>query len=65
MEEKNRINVKEQEELFNLIGRTLKKKIECYAVGGTAMMFLGIKETTKDIDLVLKKKKIMKSSEIL
>ncbi len=56
MEEKNRINVKEQEDLFNLIGKTLKKKVECYAVGGTAMMFLNIKETTKDVDLVFKEK---------
>lgn len=56
MEEKNRINIKEQEDLFNLIGRTLKKKVECYAVGGTAMMFLNIKETTKDVDFVFKEK---------
>src|SRR3989344_5481603 len=56
MEEKKRINVKEQEDLFNLIWKTLKKKVECYVVGGTAMMFLNIKETTKDVDIVFKEK---------
>src|SRR3989338_3477089 len=49
-----RINIKEQEDLFSLIGRTLKKRTEAYAVGGTAMMFLNLKETTKDVDLVFK-----------
>lgn len=52
----NKISVKEQEEIFNLIGRTLNEKTECYAVGGTAMMFLGLRETTKDIDLLFKAK---------
>lgn len=47
-----RLDSKEQADLFFLIGRTLRKKVKCYAVGGTAMMFLGLKETTKDIDLV-------------
>lgn len=42
----------EQLELFGLIGRTLKKKVECYAIGGTALMFFGMKNATKDIDLV-------------
>lgn len=44
--------MKEQKDLFSLIGRTLEKKIECYVVGGTAMMFLNLKQTTKDIDIV-------------
>jgi len=50
-----RINASEQSEMFSLIGRTLKNKVECYAVGGTALMFLGLKETTKDVDLLFKK----------
>lgn len=54
--EKVKIGVKEQEEIFKLIGRTLKKRVECYVVGGTAMMFLGLKEVTKDIDIVFKEK---------
>lgn len=44
--------IEEQNELFLDISRKLKKKITCYAVGGTAMMFLGLKDYTKDIDLV-------------
>lgn len=51
-----KIGVKEQEEIFSLIGRTLKKRVECYVVGGTAMMFLGLKEITKDIDIVFKER---------
>ena len=54
---KNKINMKEQEEIFNLIGRALKEKVECFVVGGTAMMFLGLKEVTKDIDIVFQAKK--------
>ncbi len=46
------ITIKEQEILFLDISRKLKKKITCYAIGGTAMMFLGLKVNTKDIDLV-------------
>ena len=46
------INILEQEKLFNEIGKILDKKIECFAIGGTAMMFLGLKDLTKDIDLV-------------
>ena len=50
------IKTKEQEEILKLIGMTLKKRVECYIVGGTAMMFLGLKEATKDIDIVFEKK---------
>lgn len=46
------ISIEEQESLFLNISRRLKKKITIYAIGGTAMMFLGIKDTTLDIDLV-------------
>ena len=46
------ITIKEQEILFLDISRKLKKKIICYAIGGTAMMFLNLKFNTKDIDLV-------------
>ena len=48
------ISVKEQEELFRLIGNYLKKDVECIAIGGTAMMFYGHKSATKDIDLVFR-----------
>src|SRR3989338_2580106 len=43
----------EQMELFALIGKNISRDIECYAFGGTAMMFYGYKDEKKDIDLVL------------
>lgn len=46
------ITIDEQQKLFLNIARMLNKKITAYAVGGTAMMFLGIKDSTLDIDLV-------------
>ncbi len=46
------INVEDQNELFKLIANYLEKDISCIAIGGTAMMFSGYKNTTKDIDLV-------------
>ena len=47
------INIKDQEDLFELISNYLEEDIICVAIGGTAMMFEGYKTTTKDIDLVL------------
>lgn len=46
------ISIEAQETLLVNIARKLKKKITAYAIGGTAMMFLGFKEATLDIDLV-------------
>ena len=46
------ISLEDQESLLQNIARRLKKKITVYCVGGTAMMFLGLKEATLDIDLV-------------
>ena len=51
------IGVEEQTEFFKLIGSELKKKVECLVVGGSAMMFYGIKTATKDIDIVFISKK--------
>ena len=48
------INQKDQTDLFNIISKNLKRNIECYAFGGTAMMFYGYKEETKDIDILFK-----------
>lgn len=42
----------EQLDLFSLIGRQVKKRVECYVIGGSAMLFYGFKTVTKDIDLV-------------
>lgn len=46
------INIEEQQKLFARISKKLPRKIEVYAIGGTAMMFLGLKENTLDVDLI-------------
>lgn len=47
------ISIERQQKLLLDLSIKLQKPIRVYAVGGTAMMFLGIKESTLDIDLVL------------
>lgn len=44
--------LEQQTELLKLVGSLLKKKIKCYMIGGSAMLFYGLKTVTKDIDLV-------------
>jgi hypothetical protein len=51
------INTQDQEELFKLIAQYLSDDLMCLAIGGTAMMFSGYKNTTKDIDLVFNSEK--------
>lgn len=51
------INVSDQQNLLLNVAKKLNKKIVVYAVGGTAMMFHGLKDTTKDIDLVFNNEK--------
>ena len=51
------INLEQQNELFKLIGEILKDKLECYVIGGSAMMYYGMKGNTKDIDLVFEHEK--------
>lgn len=46
------IGIKKQQTLLLNISRELDKQITVYAIGGTAMMFLGFKDSTLDIDLV-------------
>lgn len=46
------ITAKDQETLFVNISRNLGKKVVCFAIGGTAMIFYGFKDITLDIDLV-------------
>lgn len=46
------ISLEQQNELFKLIGESLKNKIECYVIGGSAMLYYGTKGSTKDVDLV-------------
>lgn len=42
----------DQQNLFELIAKQLKRDITCYAFGGNAMMFYGYKDETKDIDIL-------------
>ncbi len=51
------ITIDEQQKLFLDIAGILDRKMTAYAVGGTAMMFLGIKDSTLDIDLVFENEK--------
>jgi hypothetical protein len=45
------ITQNDQTSLFSLIAKALQRNLDCYAFGGTAMMFYGYKDETKDIDL--------------
>lgn len=49
--------LKDQEDLLLLIGETLKEKLEVYVIGGSAMLYYGAKNVTKDIDIVCNNKK--------
>ncbi len=51
------ITIDQQQKLLLNAARRLTKKITVYAIGGTAMMFLGFKEATLDIDLVFENEK--------
>jgi hypothetical protein len=51
------ISIEQQQRLLLSAARRLKRKITAYAIGGTSMMFLGLKDSTLDIDLVFKNKK--------
>ena len=42
----------DQMDLFRKISTKLKKDVLCWAFGGTAMMFYGYKDDTKDVDLL-------------
>jgi len=46
------ITHEDQMDVFRLISKNIAKDIECYAFGGTAMMFYGYKDETKDVDLL-------------
>lgn len=51
------ITIDQQQKLLINVARRLTKKITVYAIGGTAMMFLGFKDATLDIDLVFEHEK--------
>ena len=46
------ISILEQNTLLLNISRKMKRQIIVFAIGGTAMMFHNLKDSTKDIDLV-------------
>lgn len=48
------ISYDEQMQLFKLIADRIEQDLDCYAFGGTAMLFYGYKENTKDIDLLFR-----------
>lgn len=50
------ISIERQQRLLLNLSKELQKPVTVYAVGGTAMMFLGLKESTLDIDLVFNDK---------
>src|SRR3989344_4592054 len=54
------VNIERQNELFLILGREVKRKIECYVIGGSAMIYHGAKNETKDIDLVFLNEKDQK-----
>jgi hypothetical protein len=51
----------DQMEIFRLVAGTLKDDLVCYAFGGTAMLFYGYKDETKDIDLLFEDEKPRKA----
>jgi hypothetical protein len=49
------ITIEDQQKLLLAIGNAIEKPITVYAIGGTAMMFNGLKNATLDIDIVFTK----------
>jgi hypothetical protein len=49
----NRISRREEiNELFEQLGQVLEQKVEALLIGGAVMLELGLKDATKDIDVV-------------
>jgi len=46
------VNLEDQQKLFEIIGKRLKKRTKCFVIGGSAMLYYGAKAVTKDIDVV-------------
>ena len=58
----NLISRKEEvNELFAQFGRVLEQKIEALLIGGAAMLELGLKDCTKDIDIVCRTEEDMET----
>ncbi len=50
-------SIKKMNELFEEINSKLSAKVSVFVIGGGALMFHKLKSSTKDIDLIVKKKK--------
>ncbi|MBI4451270.1 hypothetical protein HY642_04815 [Candidatus Woesearchaeota archaeon] len=48
------ISIERQQRILLNLAQELRAPVTAFAVGGTAMMFLGLKESTLDIDMVFK-----------
>ncbi len=49
----NKISRREEiNELFEQLGKALEQKVEALLIGGAVMLELGLKDATKDIDIV-------------
>jgi hypothetical protein len=49
----NRISRRDEvNELFEQLGKALDQRVEALLIGGAAMLELGLKEPTKDIDII-------------
>jgi hypothetical protein len=49
----NRFSRQEEiNELFGQLGKVLERKVEALLIGGAVMLEMGLKDTTKDIDIV-------------
>src|SRR3989344_5867555 len=46
------LNLDKQQNLLMRIAEQIPKRKEAYAIGGTAMMFLGLKDKTLDVNIV-------------
>lgn len=46
-------NFEEYNKLFNEINKSLKESINIHIIGGAALLFRGIKPSTKDIDIIV------------
>lgn len=49
-------NLEDQQNFFTLIGKKLKIKINSFLIGGSAMLYYGAKDITKDINIVFTEK---------
>lgn len=51
----SRIDRSELLDVLSQWDRYLKRRVHCIACGGTALTLLNVKESTKDIDLIIPK----------